>query len=96
MSSLSPQEMEARLHAQREMLVTLVAIVAGTVADAERLWTALEQALPLQNHQEDPGVVASGAYAIAGATALEYAALLEAARSRFAADPHTGVGNSLR
>ncbi len=85
MSALSPEDMEARLHAQRELLVALVAIVAASVPEAERFWTTLEQALPLQNHQEDPGVVASGAYAIAGATALEYAALLEGARSRFEA-----------
>ncbi len=82
MSALSPEELEARIHAQREMLVALVAFVAASVPEADRLWTELEQALPLQNHQEDPGAITSSAFAVAGATALEYAALLEGARLR--------------
>lgn len=85
MSSLSPKELEARLHAQRELLIALATQLAGVMPDAERFWAALEEAAPQQNHQEDPGVVASAAFAIEGAMALEYAALLESARRRFEA-----------
>jgi hypothetical protein len=82
MSSFSPQEMEAHLHAQRELLVALAAVVAGMMPDSERFFAALDQAAPLQNHQEDPGAIASAAFAVAGATALEYGSLVDAARRR--------------
>ncbi len=83
MSSFSPQEMEARLHAQRELLVTLAAVVAGTMPDPGRFFAVLDQSAPLPNHQEDPGALASAAFAVAGATALEYESLVDAARSRY-------------
>lgn len=85
MSTLKPEELEAKLHAQREFLVALAASVAEIVPDTERFWRALEDAAPLQNHQEDPGVLVSSAFAIAGASALEYEAILDSARKRFEA-----------
>jgi len=83
MSTLTPEEIEARLHAQREFLIALASSIAGLAPEVGRFWRTLEEAAPLQNHQEDPGVLASPAFAIAGATALEYAAMLESARRRF-------------
>lgn len=91
MSSFSPQELEARLHAQRELLVALAAVVAGMVPDSKRFFDALDQAAPLQNHQEDPGAISSAAFAIAGATALEYGSLVDAARRRHDAARHRGA-----
>lgn len=91
MSSYSLQEMEARLHAQREFLVTLAVLVSGTMPDPDRFFAALEQATPLQNHQEDPGAIASAAFAVAGATAREYESLVDAARRRHEAAGRRGV-----
>jgi hypothetical protein len=73
MIETSVQTLEGRLIAQRKVLARLVA----STPDA---WRALEEPAPFQDHEEDPGVVPSSAYAIEAAAAEELRLIAEDAR----------------
>jgi hypothetical protein len=76
------QTLEGRLIGQRKVLAMLVAAMPQDGA----LWARLEERAQVQDHEEDPGVMPSGAYAIEAAAAEEVRLILEmAARSREAA-----------
>jgi hypothetical protein len=82
MIETSVQTLEGRLIAQRKVLARLV-------ASAPRAWRALEQSAPFQDHEEDPGVIPSSAYAIEAAVAEELRLIAEDAR-RFRDDAEAG------
>jgi hypothetical protein len=73
MIETSVQTLEGRLIAQRKVLARLV-------ASTPRAWRALEQSAPFQDHEEDPGVIPSSAYAIEAAAAEELRLIAEDAR----------------
>jgi hypothetical protein len=73
MIETSVQTLEGRLIAQRKVLARLV-------ASSPRAWRVLEQPAPFQDHEEDPSVVPSSAYAIEAAAAEELRLIAEDAR----------------
>lgn len=78
MSQLSNEEIEGRLNAQREALALLLALAAGR---EKAVWDRLDEALQLQNHQEDPGALPSRAFAIEAAMMRELKLIMEQARA---------------
>ncbi len=79
MTSLSPQQLEGRLNAQRETLVMLLAWAMRQPGND--LETRLDDGLSVQDHSEDPGAVPDMAFAIEAAAAEEKKLLLERARA---------------
>ncbi|WFE76565.1 hypothetical protein [Roseinatronobacter sp. S2] len=79
MTQQSPQQLEGRLNAQREVLALLLAW-AMRQPDSE-FADALAAQLGVQDHEEDPGVIADTAFAIEAAAARETQLLLERARA---------------
>lgn len=74
------EEIEGRLNAQRELLVSLLALLMRDMGPAQI--EQLEQDILPQNGEEDPGAVPSQAFAIATATADEMRTILKSARMR--------------
>ena len=74
-------EMEARLNAHREILISLM---ASMMADGRhgRLFDELQQDAVYVDGEEDPGIVPSEAFASEAHGADEIARLLDAARAR--------------
>ncbi|WP_071796812.1 hypothetical protein [Natronohydrobacter thiooxidans] len=80
MTEQSPQQLEGRLNAQHEILAMLVAW-AIPQPGGEDLLRALSERLAVQDHEEDPGVIADTAFAIEAAAARETLLLLERAKA---------------
>ncbi|MGY6706221.1 hypothetical protein [Roseinatronobacter sp.] len=78
MTQQSPLQLEGRLNAQREALAALLAWAARQPG-GDDLLDALAVQLGVQDHEEDPGVLADNAYAIEAAAAREMQLLLERA-----------------
>ncbi|MBR0557941.1 hypothetical protein J5J10_19805 [Ciceribacter sp. L1K23] len=74
------EELEGRLNAQREVLISLLAMIMKDRPPPDLRWLE-DDAVP-RNGEEDPGVVPSVAFATQGAMATEMRAILDAARSR--------------
>lgn len=79
MTDQSPQQLEGRLNAQREAIAVLLAWAMRQPGND--ILAALEDGLGVQDHQEDPGVLADTAFAIEGAAAQETGLLLERAKA---------------
>lgn len=81
---------EFRLAAQREILVA----VLSALYRHKDLWSEIKRALEevpiVQDHEEDPGIVPSEAFARQNAMTWEIASILEDARARSDLDPETG------
>lgn len=76
-------ELEARLNAHREVLISLMAsMIAG--GRHARAFEDLQQDAVFRDGEEDPGVVPSRSFASEAHGADEIARLLEAARARAA------------
>ncbi len=81
-------ELEAKINAHRELLIAIVAMLLPQIERASKkddLSLFNNDFLgesSLVNGQEDPGVISSEAFAIAGLTAQETLSILEAARLR--------------
>ena len=78
---MNPHELEARLNAHREILISLM---ASMIADGrhERVLDELQQDAVFRDGEEDPGIIPSKAFASETHSADEIARLLDAARSR--------------
>ena len=78
---MNAHEMEARLNAHREVLISLM---ASMMADGRhsRVFDELQQDAVFSDGEEDPGIVPSKAFASEAHAADEIARLLEAARAR--------------
>lgn len=78
---MNVHEMEARLNAHREVLISLM---ASMMADGRhtRIFDELEQDSVFVDGEEDPGIVPSKAFASEAHAADEISRLLEAARAR--------------
>lgn len=84
MSSVTNEELEGRLTAQREVLALLIANLARLQDRhpeiTENVLEELDQEL-FQDHQEDPGAVPSGeGLAIQGSITREFRQIIEEAR----------------
>jgi hypothetical protein len=81
---MNAHEIEARLNAHREVLISLM---ASMMADGRHaaVFDELQQDAVFRDGEEDPGIVPSKAFASEAHAADEIARLLEAARSRAAA-----------
>lgn len=78
---MTQQELEARLNAHREILISLMASMMADPSNAS-LFESLQQDALFLNGEEDPGIVPSRAYAAEAQAADEIGRLLDAARAR--------------
>ncbi|WP_085028209.1 hypothetical protein [Ensifer aridi] len=81
------ENVEFRLAAHREVLVAVLSALArhdDVWAEIDRL---LQEAQIVQDHEEDPGVVPSEAFARQNAMTTEIASILNDATARANADP---------
>ena len=81
---MNNHELEARLNAHREVLISLM---ASMMADGRhmRVFDELQQDAIFRDGEEDPGIVPTKAFASEAHAADEIARLLDAARARAAA-----------
>jgi len=81
---MNAHELEARLNAHREVLISLM---ASMIADHryEKVFDDLQEDAVFRDGEEDPGIVPTKAFASETHAADEIARLLEAARARAAA-----------
>jgi hypothetical protein len=78
------EELEGRLSAQREILISFLAAYLGDGRDT--LNARLKDESIFMDGEEDPGVMPSEAYAFEAARAAEIRSILKAAKARVAAD----------
>jgi len=81
---MNAHELEARLNAHREILISLMASLMADHRYA-KVFDDLEQDAVFRDGEEDPGIVPTKAFASEAHAADEIARLLEAARARAAA-----------
>jgi hypothetical protein len=85
-TSLTPQELEGKLNAHRELMIDMLAAMIGGETTIAEFLQRLRDDATFKDNEEDPGVLPDGAFAIENAAAREVRAILEAARARAAAD----------
>lgn len=78
---MTPHEIEARLNAHREILITLI---SAMIRDGryEKVLAEIEEETVFMDGEEDPGIVPSKAFASENHAADEIRRMLEAARAR--------------
>ncbi|NRP21598.1 hypothetical protein LPJGGPFB_04857 [Ensifer adhaerens] len=77
------ERMEFQISAHRELLIAILCILRRTrPQDWDDLVSGMEDDLVVQDHEEDPGVVPSSAFAVQNALSHELAAILTAVRAR--------------
>lgn len=82
MIALSPEELEARVNAHRELLIDcLTALLGGQRARTALLERIRQDAVDM-GHEEDPGAVPSEGLSIQKGMAREIRSILDAARAR--------------
>ncbi|CAN7472445.1 hypothetical protein [Neorhizobium sp. LjRoot104] len=86
MSTLTPQELEGRLNAHRELLIELLSAMIGGEVTITSLLRRLRDDATFKDNEEDPGLLPEGAFAIENSAAREVRSILDAARARAAAD----------
>ena len=84
MSQIPAEEVEGRLNALRAVTTLLLAEIARTSGNTERLFERIEDELQFQNHQEDPGALPSTAFAIEAAMAGELRMVVDEASALLA------------
>lgn len=80
---MNAHEMEARLNAHREVLISLMASMMAEDRYA-KVFDELQQDAVFRDGEEDPGIVPTKAFASEAHAADEIARLLDAARARAA------------
>ncbi|MEN3147616.1 hypothetical protein ABCW43_09895 [Neorhizobium sp. IRAMC:178] len=86
MSMLTPQELEGRLNAHRELLIELLSAMIGGEVTITSFLRRLRDDATFKDNEEDPGLLPDGAFAIENSAAREVRSILEAARARAEAD----------
>ena len=81
---MNVHELEARLNAHREVLISLMASMMADSRHA-KVFDELHEDAVFRDGEEDPGVMPSEAFASEAHAADEIARLLQAARARAAA-----------
>lgn len=82
MSTMTPEELEGRLNAHRELMIGWLAALMGGEATTAELLHRLNDDATFKDNEEDPGVVPGAGYAIELAAARETRSIIEAARAR--------------
>lgn len=85
MSSMTPEQLEGRLNAHRELMIEMLSAMIGGEITITAFLRQLRDDATFKDNEEDPGVMPDGAFAIENAAAREMRAILEAARARAAA-----------
>ncbi|MCA1444192.1 hypothetical protein I6F07_29165 [Ensifer sp. IC4062] len=75
---------EFRLAAQREVLVAILSALAKNADAWVEITRILEEELIVQDHEEDPGIVPSEAFARQNAVTAEISSILQDAEARAA------------
>lgn len=86
MTSSTPEELEGRLNAHRELMIEMLAAMIGGEVTITAFLRQLRDDATFKDNEEDPGVVPEEAFAIENAAAREIRSILEAARARAEAD----------
>ncbi|CDN49485.1 hypothetical protein [Neorhizobium galegae] len=86
MSTLTPQELEGRLNAHREVLIELLSAMIGGEVTITSFLRRLRDDATFKDNEEDPGLLPDGAFAIENSAAREVRSILDAARARAEAD----------
>lgn len=86
MTALTPEELEGRLNAHRELMIDMLAAMIGGEVTITQFLQRLRDDATFKDNEEDPGVVPDDGFAIENAAARELRTILEAARARAAAD----------
>jgi hypothetical protein len=86
MSISTPEELEGRLNAQRELLIEMLAAMIGGEITITTFLRRLRDDATFKDNEEDPGLIPESAFAIENAAAREVRSILEAARARAEAD----------
>lgn len=86
MSVMTPEELEGRLNAHRELLIELLAAMIGGEVTITAFLQRLRDDATFKDNEEDPGIMPEEAFAIENSAAREVRAILEAARARAEAD----------
>jgi len=86
MTSSTPEELEGRLNAHRELMIEMLAAMIGGEVTISAFLRQLRDDATFKDNEEDPGVVPEEAFAIENAAAREIRSILEAARARAEAD----------
>lgn len=82
MTSLTPQELEGRLNAHRELMIEMLSAMIGGEVTITAFLKKLRDDATFKDNEEDPGVIPDAAFAIENAAAREVRAILEAAKAR--------------
>jgi hypothetical protein len=82
MTSPTPQELEGRLSAHRELMIEMLAAMIGGEVTITAFLRKLRDDATFKDNEEDPGIVPDPAFAIENAAAREMRSILEAARAR--------------
>ncbi len=75
-------ELEAKLSAYRQVILILIRQLAAVHKGSEKFWEAFDPTVIVQDHEEDPGVEPTTAYASSSITAFELRRLVEEARAQ--------------
>ncbi|MDR6817275.1 hypothetical protein J2X76_002448 [Neorhizobium sp. 2083] len=86
MSTLTPQELEGRLNAHRELMIELLSAMIGGEITITSFLRRLRDDATFKDNEEDPGLLPDGAFAIENSAAREVRSILDAARARAQAD----------
>ncbi|MCK8778879.1 hypothetical protein M0654_02675 [Rhizobium sp. NTR19] len=86
MSALTPEELEGRINAHRELMIEMLAAMIGGEVTITSFLRKLRDDATFKDNEEDPGALPETAFATQNAMAREVRSILEAARARAAAD----------
>lgn len=82
MTALTPEEMEGRLNAHRELMIDFIAALLSGEDRVQDFTRRLVEDASFKDHQEDPGALPDLGLAIEASAADEVRSILEAARAR--------------
>ena len=82
MTALTPEELEGRVNAHRELMIDLVAALMGGDRAIERFIASIRDDASYKNHEEDPGVIPTEGLVLEAGMAREIRSIVEAARAR--------------
>ncbi|MCF6367959.1 hypothetical protein [Rhizobium halophilum] len=86
MNMLTPEELEGRLNAHRELMIDMLAAMIGGEAATADFLRKLRSDATFKDNEEDPGVLPEQGFAIENAAAVELRSILEAAKARASAE----------
>ncbi|MBT9369107.1 hypothetical protein [Rhizobium sp. CSW-27] len=82
MTALTPEEMEGRLNAHRELMIDFIAALLSGEDRVQDFTRRLVEDASFKDHQEDPGALPDLGLATEASAADEVRSILEAARAR--------------